>query len=200
MMGPLVVAGVMVDDDAALRELGVRDSKEISPVRRTELAEAIRSIAEVSIIIIDAEGIDIGRRDKTLNVLEAEAFAKVISALGPRIAYVDSADVNEARFALIIGNLIDRPVHIVSEHRADQNHPVVSAASIVAKTVRDLMMAEIAEEIGADVGSGYPSDPKTRCFLEAWLSEHGDLPPHTRRSWETARRMLGASLTRSLTE
>jgi ribonuclease HII len=69
---------------------------------------------------------------------------------------------------------------------------VVSAASIIAKVRRDEEMRLIREELG-DVGSGYTSDPKTRAFLEKWIREKGDLPPHTRRSWATAREMLSVS-------
>ena len=47
----------------------------------------------------------------------------------------------------------------------------------------------LAEELGEDVGSGYPTDPVTKAFLERWTRDHGDLPPHTRRSWATARKM-----------
>ena len=39
------------------------------------------------------------RKVMTLNEIEVNAFAKVIKKLKPEICYVDSADVNEERFA-----------------------------------------------------------------------------------------------------
>jgi ribonuclease HII len=81
-------------------------------------------------------------------------------------------------------------VKIISKHGADDTYPVVSAASIIAKTKRDSMIEEIKKELGQDIGSGYPSDPKTINFLKKWYTEHGEMPPHTRRSWKTVDRII----------
>ena len=43
---------------------------------------------------------------------------------------------------------------------------------------------------GVAMGSGYPADPATMEYLRGYVLEHKDLPPHTRRSWETARRLM----------
>ena len=53
---------------------------------------------------------------------------------------------------------------ISCEHKADKNHMAVSAASILAKSAREKEVSKIKEEHG-DIGSGYPSDPKTKQFL-----------------------------------
>ena len=74
----------------------------------------------------------------------------------------------------------------------DSLFPAAAAASIVAKVERDREVETIEREAGVPVGSGYPSDPVTIGYLEEYLRVHRDLPPHTRRSWETARRMLDA--------
>ncbi len=47
VIGPMVIAAVMVDDDGELRELKVKDSKLLSSKRRDELAPEIRKIAKV---------------------------------------------------------------------------------------------------------------------------------------------------------
>ncbi|MCK5548891.1 MAG: ribonuclease HII, partial [Thermoplasmata archaeon] len=39
VIGPLVVAGVKVDDESKLTELGVRDSKKLSPRQREFLSQ-----------------------------------------------------------------------------------------------------------------------------------------------------------------
>ncbi len=79
---------------------------------------------------------------------------------------------------------------IVSQHKADDTFPVVSAASIVAKVNRDRRVREIEREIGRPIGSGYQTDDITMTFLKSWISETGSCPPHTRRSWEPAKNLM----------
>ena len=198
VLGPLVIAGVAIDDVAPLVEMGVRDSKRLSPRRREELRASILEVAEAVVFEVPAEEID--AREVSLNQLEAGYFARAIDALAPTEAYVDCADVNEENFRRTILASLERGCEVVSRHKADDLFPVVSAASIVAKCRRDERMREIAEEVGEPVGSGYPSDPVTRSYLENWIREKGDVPPHTRRSWETSRRMLAMSRIPKITE
>jgi ribonuclease HII len=67
---------------------------------------------------------------------------------------------------------------------ADRDHPVCGAASIFAKTSRDGALAEIAAAWG-EVGSGYPSDPKTRDWLTRWAATGEPWPPFVRTRWGT---------------
>jgi ribonuclease HII len=79
-------------------------------------------------------------------------------------------------------------VDIISEHEADRNYPIVSAASIIAKVERDREIAELAR-IHGDFGSGYPSDPRTMEFLKRCCEETGDYPDFVRKSWKPAKRV-----------
>lgn len=185
VLGPLVVAGALIGDDASLRELGVRDSKKLSPHRREELEREIRRICRCEVIVLPAAEIDALRDEMSLNRIEAKLFATIIERLAPETAYVDSADTVEENFARYIRAELKNPPKIVSEHRADDKYPVVSAASIVAKVRRDAEIARIEGEIGEPIGSGYPSDPGTVAFIEKWIRRTGTLPPHARRSWST---------------
>jgi len=186
-MGPLVVAAVAVEDDSGLVVLKVRDSKKLSGKRREELAPQIRKIAKVESIAVEASQIDALRGEMTMNDIEARVFASVLDRIKPDIIFLDAADVRAEFYGNEVGKRLSyKPSKIVSEHEADVRYPVVSAASIIAKTERDAAMRKIASEIGEKIGSGYPSDPVTRGFLERYTAKHGDLPPHTRRSWETA--------------
>jgi ribonuclease HII len=58
------------------------------------------------------------------------------------------------------------------EHKADVNHPACSAASILAKVTRDMEIEKIKKQIGVDFGSGYPSDPVTKKFLQDYGKKH----------------------------
>lgn len=195
VIGPLVVVGVMVEDESELERLNVRDSKKCTPERRERLAKEIKSISELEVIILEAEEIDELRASKTLNEIEVELYAEIIRSLEPEVAFVDAVDVDDARFGIEIRERLDFDVEIVSKHGADNIYAVVSAASIIAKTIRDERIKSIERELGESIGSGYPSDSVTVNFLEKWIKEKGNLPPHTRKSWKTVRALLSRAKT-----
>ncbi len=198
VLGPLVVAGVMVDSDVPLRHLNVRDSKKLSPEKRELLAPEIEKVARCEVLLVPATDIDVMRAQMSLNAFEAQLFARIVETLHPETAYVDAVDVDEIEFKRDILRLLPFEVEIVSQHEADDLFPVVSAASIVAKVRRDAEMRRIEAELGEPVGSGYPSDPITIAFLERWIKEKGSPPPHTRLTWDTTRRLLAESKNRKL--
>ncbi|ENN96258.1 ribonuclease HII [Methanocaldococcus villosus KIN24-T80] len=74
---------------------------------------------------------------------------------------------------------------------------VVSAASIIAKVIRDNIINEYKKEFG-DFGSGYPSDIKTVEFLKRYYEIHNKLPPIAREKWKTCKRLKGETLDRWL--
>jgi ribonuclease HII len=198
VIGPLVVAAVKLgskNDSQKLVDWGVRDSKKITPTRRQKLRLEICKHFKFTIRIVTAHEIDELRKSQTLNKLEGELFGDVINTLSPdddSTIYVDSADANEKTFKGYIESRLATRCTVISKHKADDLYPVVAAASIVAKTERDFLVKKIATELGTELGSGYPSDPITIKFLEKWIKEKGDLPPHTRHSWKTAQRLLNA--------
>ncbi|MEM4704776.1 MAG: ribonuclease HII, partial [Candidatus Bathyarchaeia archaeon] len=170
-IGPLVIAGVLLREEAIpkLAALGVRDSKQLNSHARETLAVKIGQVAEACAVeYLSPRQIDDvvlnGRKLHKLNWLEALTMAKVLNKLKPNIAYVDASDVSEERFKQQIQEALTIKMDIVSKHKADQTYPVVSAASIIAKVERDRAIAELAAKYG-DFGSGYPSDPRTICFL-----------------------------------
>jgi ribonuclease HII len=200
VLGPMVVAAVAIEDDAPLRTMQVRDSKKLSPARREELAAKIVETCRVEYRVISHEEIDARGSKVSLNELEAVAFADLIDRLRSEIVYVDACDVNEEHFKQMVGGRLSYRPRIVCEHKADDSYPVVSAASIIAKTNRDRLVSEIQAEIGQDIGSGYASDPTTISFLQKWIKEKGDLPPYTRRSWATAKEAMSSSKNAKLTD
>ena len=200
VIGPLVVCGVAVETDVPLRQMNVRDSKKLSAERREALVPEIEKCCRFELVVVPAEDIDTMRKEMTLNDFEAKLFAEVIAKLHPEVAYVDSADVDEHEFKKSILRQIPWELDLVSKHGADDLFPVVSAASILAKVRRDAEIRKIEVEVGQKVGSGYSHDQETIGFLERWLKEKGSLPPHTRASWDTARRLLSAAGNRKIDE
>lgn len=196
VLGPLVVAGVLVEDEATLRALGVKDSKQLSPAAREALYPKILERARVAVRVLTNHDLDARMASATLNAIEVEVFADVLEELTPRTAFLDAADVVAERFGASVLARLPSACHVVSEHKADARYPCVAAASVVAKVVRDREIAKISLDLGVDVGSGYSHDPVTRAFLERWVREHGRLPPCARARWDTSR----AALNRKITE
>jgi ribonuclease HII len=196
VIGPMVIAGVAMPDEKIkeLKSIGVKDSKLLSPRSRTILASQIMSIvSNIAYCKVEPAEIDQivnkGRRLEGLNLLEAKCMAQVIMELRPELAYVDASDVLPERFGRTILEMIPFKVRVISEHHADRNHPVVSAASILAKVRRDELIEFLKEEHG-EFGSGYVTDPVTMNYLRRWLKEHGDFPPIVRKSWKTVGKLL----------
>ena len=205
IIGPLVIAGVMVEDEQPLIDHKIRDSKKCTPKRREALAKIIKTVASAyEVLIIPAHDIDDMRKVMTLNEIEVYAFVKVLSKLKPTLCYVDAADVNAERFGNDIMKRLPKHCEVLSQHKADDLYPVVGAASILAKTVRDHEVRQIERELqkklSLPLGSGYPADPLTIRFLDAWVKTYGTLPPSTRKSWKTAQNILAKHHTKSLDE
>jgi len=114
----------------------------------------------------------------------------------------DAGDTSEDRFArrlasFVAGDDADTAagvepeptpaVDIAAAHGADEDDPVVGAASVVAKVARDERMAAVDAEYPSysGVGSGYPGDSTTRAFLREYVADHGTVPDCARRSWST---------------
>ena len=190
VLGPLVVAAVAVDNAKDIENLGIKDSKQLTPAKRKELADLIKNKFSFAIEIIEAERVDEYRRQNKLNDLNREAFEKLISKLDPNVAYVDAADVNEHRFGKQIKEKLtnEKDTDVISMHKADAKIDVVAAASIIAKETRENEIRKLKEEIG-DFGSGYPSDEKTIKFLKSFYADNGKWPTGTRKSWKTLERI-----------
>jgi ribonuclease HII len=190
VIGPMVIAGVTLKQRLChrLAEIGVRDSKLCSRKEREGLYESILRIVEnVHTVVISPAEIDAALFSATMNLnsLELRYQAAVIDALFPDRVVLDCPEVNTVAYAEKLRLLLANPsIEIIAENKADVNHPIVSAASIVAKVTRDREIERIKEGIGIDFGSGYPGDPKTRRFLGEAGPDHAHI---LRRSWKTYR-------------
>jgi ribonuclease HII len=190
VLGPLVIAGVSVDRTKIkhLSEIGVKDSKQLSPKTREILYKKIIAIVDDYYVAkISPKIIDQSVHKNQLNYLEAKYMAKVIAKLQPDSSYVDSCDVNPTRFGKEISKLANSG-KIFSRHHADSRFAVVSAASIVAKVNRDREIEKLRKKY--DLGSGYPSDSKTMQFIKDWILDHNKTPKFVRKSWKPVKKMM----------
>jgi ribonuclease HII len=176
-----------------LTELGVKDSKLLTPKKREALYPEIIHLTEkyqtIKVLPYQIDKVvESARRLHKLNRLEAQTMAQVIEALVPDEAYVDAADTVEYRFGNHIRECLKIKTKIISKHKADRIYPIVSAASIIAKVERDREIESIKQVYG-DFGSGYLTDGKTIVFLKQLLEKNNDYPDFVRKSWKPAKRV-----------
>lgn len=190
VLGPMVIAGVIVPEKMGkvLERMGVKDSKRLTPNRRTILSRKLRKMFDFEIVMISAREIDELRENGVnLNEIEKNAMESIILKLKPEKTIVDAVDVKAERFQ---ENLCkDTGYNVVAEHKADDKYIEVSAASIIAKAERDAQIKEINNDYikSGGIGSGYPSDPKTKKFLTNYT--YDEMPDFVRKSWATVAKM-----------
>lgn len=173
LAGPVVAAAVILDPARPI--VGLADSKKLSAARREKLAVEIRShalawhVAEASVAEVD-----------TLNILQATLLAMQRAVAGLQLQPTE---------ALIDGNRCPRleiPARAIVG--GDATVAVISAASILAKTVRDagmLLLHEAYPHYGFDRHKGYG----TADHLAA-LARFGPCEAH-RRSFAPVRAQQG---------
>ena len=191
MIGPMVIAGISIEKKniPKLRKLGVRDSKKLSPKKRELLyKQIVKLVDDYHVIRIPPRTIDKYVFEHNLNHLEAKKMAEVISNLNPDLSYVDSCDVNAARFGREISDL-SKKSKVKSYHYADSRFVVVSAASIIAKVSRDRSIMRLNKTI--NLVSGYPSDKKSVNYVKKVVSSKKSLPTSIRKSWKPVQKILG---------
>ena len=190
VLGPMVIAGVVVPEkmEKILERMGVKDSKRLTPNRRTILSRKLRKMFDYEIVVISAREIDDLRASGVnLNEIEKNAMESIILKLKPEKAIVDAVDVKAERFQENLCN--DTGIDVIAEHKADDKYIEVSAASIIAKAERDEYIKEINKEYikSGGIGSGYPSDPTTKKFLTNYT--YDEMPDFVRKSWATVAKM-----------
>jgi len=198
----MVIAGIVIDkkDEAKLVKIGVRDSKELSPQRREKLASEIEKIAkDIFVLRVPACKIDSYRASGiNLDRIEAMKMAEIIDISSADTVYVDSLN-NPSRFEKIIfGHLRENDKELIVKNFLDESIPVVSAASIIAKTERDKSIEEIKRKVNFDFGVGYSHDKRTIEFIDKLIKERKDLPPFIRQSWITTQVLKENSLQRKI--
>lgn len=201
VIGPMVIVGALFreKDLWRLKKIRVKDSKLILPKKREELKKKIESIALKTVVeILQPEVIDSVMESSHLNInwLEADTAADLINKLNPDKVIIDCPSNNTKVFTQYLKDKVNnKDIEIIAENKADKNHLVVSAASIVAKVIRDQEIEKIKEKVGFDFGSGYPSDERTISFLE---KDFDKFPEFIRKKWSTHQRILKKKSQKSL--
>ncbi len=210
VIGPLVIAVAAIDDkhENELKKIGVKDSKLLSEKQREEILEKMMKLIRFKYVIIQPEEIDEAVLSKTynLNWLEADKGAEILNDLNKesnnmiKKVILDCPSTNLFAYTSHFQEHVkDKAMKIISEHKADFHYPIVGAASIIAKVTREKELEKLKKKYKIDFGSGYPSDPKTKEFIEKHFDNltYGHI---FRKSWATFKNASEKSKQRSLGE
>jgi ribonuclease HIII len=159
--GPLVIAGVFVDEAAAqnMMEIGVRDSKLIkSDARIAEIAKQIRLTegCVTNVVAIGPEKYnELHARMKNVNEILGWGHARVIENLLER---VDSPKAISDQFGnkRIIEQALmkrGRKIQLVQRHKAESDL-AVAAASIIARNEFVMRLRQLGKEYGVELPKG----------------------------------------------
>ena len=201
VIGPMIIAIACIDNMDKLIEIGVKDSKELTHEKRLKLLNKIKQVIKYfNYVIIQPNEIDEYVNKHMLNELEVKYFVQLIFNVYEKfkdlieIVYVDSPDIKPDRLRdRIVKKLLKLGINvkICALHDADKKIPIVSAASIIAKCIRENEIKKL-KRIYGDFGSGYPSDRKTIEYLINVVKNCNfkTIPPIIRKSWGTFRKLV----------
>ncbi len=170
LCGPVSCAAVILPHGFELD--GLNDSKQLSPRERGELRVAIeRGALAWAVVMVEADEID------RINILQASiaGMQRALDRLTVRPAHV-IVDGNRFRPYLDPVTMMDIPYDTVV--KGDARYMSIAAASVLAKTHRDELMARLAERYpgyGWETNMGYP----TKAHYEA-IASLGVTPVHRR--------------------
>jgi len=172
LAGPVMAAAVVLDP-ARIPD-GLNDSKKLTAPRREALCAALMDCAEVSIGLATVEEIDVH------NILRAShiAMLRAIQGLPSPPDHV-----------LIDGNQVPRGLNLPASTlvKGDTRSLSIAAASIVAKTRRDALMVDLAQQhpgYGWETNMGYPSLRHKAALIDLGVT------PHHRRSFKPVHNIL----------
>lgn len=161
LAGPVVAAAVILDPRNT--PPGLNDSKKLSAAQRESLFDAILATSIVSIASSSPRHID--RRDIRKASLDAMRRAVAGLAVAPRHVLVDGRDVPP-------GLTVSAQALV----KGDSRSLSIAAASIVAKVMRDRMMARaglVHPAYGFEIHAGYGTERHRSA-----IAVHGPCPLH----------------------
>ncbi|CAN5775108.1 hypothetical protein BH24ACI3_BH24ACI3_00870 [soil metagenome] len=164
LAGPVVAAACILDPTKPLPEQ-INDSKKLTARQRQDIAAELKeSVVAYAIGRIEADEID------QINILEAtkKAMLLAIAALNPAADHllIDALQIKNC------------PLPQKAIIKGDSISASIAAASILAKTFRDALMIEYAEQFPHYGFAGHKGYGAASHF--AALREHGPCPLHRR--------------------
>lgn len=189
LSGPVFCGAVLVEAATGRHPAGLRDSKLLSPKRRSEMLPLVEewasaaSTGSASAAEIDRHGILAALRLAALRAiaaLELDGTAPGVVLLDGPLDWISPEPAFDAhRFTKITGLPLPVP-RVVTKVRGDRECSALAAASVLAKVTRDALMDELDRRhpgYGWRENKGYTSPSHVE-----GLRRLGPSPEH-RRSW-----------------
>lgn len=173
--GPLVVAGVYVPDEqeAVLRELGVRDSKRFTDNRVREMADLVRKGYKHSVVAIGPEKYnELYGKLRNLNRILAWAHARVIENILEEVACV-LAITDQFGDRVFVENAMmkkGRDIELIQRPKAEEDM-AVAAASILARAEFLRRLYFLSQDFKIDLPKG--SSPRSEEVGLELVEKHG---------------------------
>ncbi|KAJ3005877.1 UNVERIFIED_CONTAM: Ribonuclease H2 subunit A [Siphonaria sp. JEL0065] len=211
VLGPMVYscAYAPIEKKPLIKGIGVDDSKKLTESDREKLflkmmKTEYKDWIGFAVTAISPRDISEGMLRRTKYNLNQQAYDTTIALI--RAILNKGVNVTEI-YVDTVGK--EKPYQVVLERefpgisitvttKADSKFPIVSAASIFAKVIRDCVMKNwVFSEAGVPekpftrvFGSGYPGDPNTKKWLKQNMDPVFGFPDIIRFSWSTCAKML----------
>ena len=206
VLGPMVYSIAFFpfeQNEKLLRKIGFNDSKKLSEAQRDKLFEKIFQhnvgfiLDSISAETLSTEMLRIdGRNLNRISHDSAIGLIGKVLELGFKLrsVFVDTVGKPEKYQDLLISTFPSIPNITVSK-KADSLFPIVGAASICAKVIRDRVLSdwqykEVLSSSSYTFGSGYPGDQVTKDWLQDSLQPVFGFPSLVRYSWATTTNIL----------
>ncbi|SDE43962.1 RNase HII [Paracoccus isoporae] len=172
LAGPVTAAAVVLDP--ARLPVGLNDSKMLGPAQRDRLAAEIRESCDCCVVHVPPAEID------AINIYHAAHLAMCRAVAGLR---------HRPEMVLVDGNALPRALNHPARAivKGDAQSLSIAAASILAKTARDALMVDLAQQFpgyGWERNAGYPTPDHKRALIELGPT------PHHRRSFRPVHNIL----------
>ena len=187
---------------------GFTDSKQLSATTRSSLFSRIQSTSNIGFVARVIHASEISRnmlraQPYNLNAISHDSAMQMIHAVldaGVKIdtCYIDTVGIADSYRIKLEREFVGHNINFVVEKKADFKFPPCSAASIIAKVVRDSILESwnwsepnFTPEDGKQFGSGYPSDPTCQKWIENNFSDSVFcFPDLIRFSWAPVRNKI----------
>jgi ribonuclease HIII len=173
--GPLVVAGFFFQDDQreVLRELGVKDSKNLSDGRVRDIAEILKKGYVQSLIVIGPEKYnELYLKMRNLNRILAWGHARAIENILSRVPCSKAVTDKFGDEKFVLNALLKqgKAIELVQRPRAEED-PAVAAASILARAEFLKRLYFLGREWGLELPKG--AAPKVEEAGANFVRKHG---------------------------
>ena len=206
VLGPMVygISYCPASKADELASLGFADSKELSETTRNKLLHSLLQNSDMigrGVEILSPNYISncmLARDKVNLNLISHNTAISMIRRLvarGVNISLVLLDTVGDAKsYQDKLNTEFEGKINIEVHIKADSKFPIVGAASICAKVVRDRCINNWVYtenyNFTRKLGSGYPGDPNTKAWLNENLNKVFGYPNIVRFGWSTCRKKL----------